>query len=405
MSADTPDAPDRPAFRSPEWLAEHAFDVLSFYYPDCIDEERGGYYHQFSDRDGTLYERDAKHLVGTCRYVYNFGVGALLDGPDWCLDAAAHGVEFLMDAHVDDDYGGFTWLLDGREVADGTKYCYGHAFAVLALATAARAGVDGAESHLADAIDVVDERFWEDDHGLCAVEATRDWEFAPYRGQNANMHTCEAMLAAYEATGDEAHLDRAARIADAIARRFPDRGDGLVWEHYREDWTHDWSYNVDDRANFFRPWGYLAGHQVEWTKLLLLLARHRDEPWLLDRARDLFDRATAAAWDDERGGLYYTFDRDGEIVMDEKFYWVMAEGLAAAALLADRTGEGTYWDWYDRLWSYSWDTLVNRDLSIWYRLLDADNEPVAELDKTPRVKTDYHTVSACYEVTRAIGGE
>jgi hypothetical protein len=57
-------------------------------------DDRGGYIHQFSDRDGRVYDRDSKHLVGTCRYVFNFSVGALLDGPDWCLDAA-HEVEFL----------------------------------------------------------------------------------------------------------------------------------------------------------------------------------------------------------------------------------------------------------------------------------------------------------------------
>jgi hypothetical protein len=33
---------------------------------------------------------------------------------------------------------------------------------------------------------------------------------------------------------------------------------------------------------------------------------------------------------------------------DDKYFWVQAESLAAAALLASRTGEAKYWDWYDR---------------------------------------------------------
>lgn len=393
--------PEHPRYRDPDWLEDHVFDILSFYYPRCIDEERGGYYHQFSDYDGELYDPDAKHLVGTCRHVFDFSVGVLLDGPDWCREAAAHGVDFLTDAHHDDEHGGYLWILEGTDVADGRKFCYGHAFVVLALATAARAGIDGAQDHLEDAVGVIDEHFWEDEHGLCRSEATREWEFDSYRGQNANMHTCEAMIAAYEATGDEAHLDRAVRIADGIARRFPERADGFVWEHYHEDWTPDWEYNIDDKHDLFRPWGYLSGHQIEWAKLLSELDEHADEPWLADRARELFDRTVEIAWDDDRGGVYYSFDREGGIVADEKYYWVMAEGIGAAGVLGARTDE-SYWEWYDRLWAYADEHLVNDDLGIWYRLLDADNEPVPNMDLNPRVKTDYHTVGACYTVLRAL---
>ena len=58
-------------------------------------------------------------------------------------------------------------------------------------------------------------------------------DVSPYRGQNANMHSCEAMLAAFEATGEAKYLDR----ADAARRARHDRprrpqADGLVWEHY-----------------------------------------------------------------------------------------------------------------------------------------------------------------------------
>jgi len=394
-----------PEFRSTSWLKDHVFEILEFYYPECIDEERGGYVHQFSDLDGRIYDRDPKHLVGTCRFVFDFAVGELLDGPEWCHDAAAHGVEFLLDHHRDQVHGGFTWLLDGLDIVDGTKYCYGHAFALLALAMGAKAGVSRAQEHLDGVYDVIDRRFWEDEHGLCRSEFSRDWEeLSAYRGQNGNMHTCEAMLAAYEATGEGRYLDRADTIATTIARDFVGRSDGLVWEHYTAEWELDWEYNVDAKTDLFRPWGFLAGHQLEWTKLLLVLERHRTEEWLLERARGLFDRTVGVAWDDEteNGGLIYTFDRDGNVVDDDRYYWVLAEALAAAALLARRTGDERYWEWYDRLWEYSWDHLVNHDLGIWYRVLSADNDPYPEMDNDVRVKTDYHTIGACYEIIRAL---
>ena len=76
---------------------------------------------------------------------------------------------------------------------------------------------------------------------------------AAYRGQNANMHMCEAMLAAYEATGEDQYLDRAELLAQRICIDLADQSDGLIWEHYRSDWTHDWDYNRDDPQNLFNP--------------------------------------------------------------------------------------------------------------------------------------------------------
>ena len=46
-----------------------------------------------------------------------------------------------------------------------------------------------------------------------------DWSaLSPYRGQNANMHACEAMLAAYEATREPRYLERAATLAEHVTR-------------------------------------------------------------------------------------------------------------------------------------------------------------------------------------------
>ncbi|WP_440009459.1 AGE family epimerase/isomerase [Halomicrococcus sp. SG-WS-1] len=386
-------------FRDARWLRQHAGQLLNFYYPDCIDHTHGGYVAQLSDHDGHVYDGRTKHLVATCRLVYNFSVGELLDGPDWCRSAATHGLQFLLSEHRDEDSGGFAWLLDGRDVTDGTRSCYGHAFVLLALATATKADLPGAREEVDAVYDLVDEHFWEPDHDLCRSELDADWEpTSTYRGQNANMHVCEAMLAAYEATDDRRYLDRAYAIADALARRLADRGDGLVWEHYTDDWDLDWEYNRDEPDHLFRPWGYQPGHLLEWSKLLLMLDRHREEPWLCDRAERFFESAVENGWDDEYGGFYYTFDRDGEPIVTDKYYWKLAEGIAAAALLADRTGDDRYWEWYDRFWEYAWDNVVNRKYGNWFFKLTRDNDVHPDVDQSPAVTVGYHPLSACFEV-------
>ena len=92
-------------FRDERWLRQHALRVLNFYYLDCIDHRFGGYIAGLSDRDGHVYDGKTKHLVSTCRLAFDFSVGVLLDGPDWCRTAASHGVDFLLDEWRRDDGG------------------------------------------------------------------------------------------------------------------------------------------------------------------------------------------------------------------------------------------------------------------------------------------------------------
>jgi mannose/cellobiose epimerase-like protein (N-acyl-D-glucosamine 2-epimerase family) len=129
----------------------------------------------------------------------------------------------------------------------------------------------------------------------------------------------------------------------------------------------------------------------------------------LPRARELFAAAVGSAWDAEHGGLFYGLapDRvegtnDRFVVCDsDKYFWVQAESLAAAALLAVRTGEAVYWDWYERLWAYCWQHFVDHEYGAWYRILGPDNRKLSD-EKSPAGKTDYHTMGACYEVMTAL---
>jgi mannose/cellobiose epimerase-like protein (N-acyl-D-glucosamine 2-epimerase family) len=392
-----------PDFRSRDFLLGHIRHTLAFYHPRCIDPS-GGFYHFFKD-DGSVYDAHSRHLVSSTRMVFNYAMAWRQFGETAHKEALLHGLRFLREVHRDPASGGYTWLLrwqDGQKtVLDGTNHCYGLAFVVLAYAHAAMAGVDEARAWLAETWDVMEQRFWEPQAGLYADEATPDWQLSPYRGQNANMHSCEAMLAAYEATCEQRYLQRATTLAESITRRQAALANDLVWEHYHADWSVDWDYNKHDKSNIFRPWGYQPGHLTEWAKLLLILERHQPSDWLLPRAEQLFDAAMKHAWDAEHGGLVYGFAPDGSVCDGDKYFWVQAESLAAAALLAARTGKPQYWDSYHKLWAYSWEHLVDHVHGAWYRILSRDNRSYSD-EKSPAGKVDYHTMGACYEVLNVI---
>ena len=215
------------------------------------------------------------------------------------------------------------------------------------------------------------------------------------------MHMCEAMLAAYEATEEVRYLDRAETLANRICNILAEHADGLIWEHYRTDWTHDWNYNRDDPKNLFRPFGYLPGHFAEWSKLLLILNRHRPADWLTPKAASLFEAAMDAAWVPETGAINYTFDPDGTILDSDQYYWVFSESIAAAALLALETSNAGFWKWYDRIWVYEHENFVDHEYGGWYRVLDLAGNRYSD-EKSPAAKTDYHPLAACYEVLEAL---
>jgi mannose/cellobiose epimerase-like protein (N-acyl-D-glucosamine 2-epimerase family) len=397
-----------PDFRSPEFLRGHISRTLDFYQPRCVDPS-GGFFHHFKD-DGRVYDASSRHLVSSTRFIFNHAMGARHAGRKGYVERVRHGLRFLDHAHALPG-GGHAWTLkwDGHraEITDATLHAYGQAFVLLAHAHALMAGVAEAEGGLRATIAFMESRFWLPEHGLYADEISPEGVLQPYRGQNANMHACEAMLAAHEATGDTWCLQRALTLAESVTQRLAAQASGLVWEHHHPDWSPDWGYNRDDKTNIFRPWGHQTGHLTEWTKLLLQLAdrlptAQRPE-WLMPTARHFFDTAMARGWDEAHGGLVYGFAPDGSVCDADKYFWVQAESLAAAAGLALRTGLGRYWDWYDRIWAYSWAHMIDHRYGAWFRTLTPDNRAYSD-DKSPAGKTDYHTMGACWDVLRFMAG-
>ncbi|MDP3785889.1 MAG: AGE family epimerase/isomerase, partial [Undibacterium sp.] len=357
--------------------------------------------------DGTVYDKASRHLVSSTRFVFNYAMAFRhFQEPEY-LEQVKHGVAFLRDAHRNPNTGAYAWQLQWqggeKHITDGNNHCYGLAFVLLAYAHALMAGMTEARAYLDETVALMEDKFWQPEFDLYADQASEDWQTRePYRGQNANMHSCEAMIGAYQATGDIALLQRAEMIAFSITQRQATQADGLIWEHYDIDWKIDWNYNLDDKANLFRPWGFQPGHFTEWAKLLVLLDGYKehlqsDGAWLLPTAEKLFSTALEISWDSVNGGICYGFGPDMQVCDGDKYFWVQAESLAAAACLAQATGKPSYWDWYEKICRYSWTHFVDHEHGAWYRILSQDNRKLSD-EKSPAGKTDYHTMGACYEV-------
>ena len=166
--------------------------------------------------------------------VHCFAIAHLLGlpGADRIVD---HGMAFLWERMRDGEHGGYFWGVDDEKPTDPTKQAYGHAFVLLAASSAMCVGHPDAPRLLADVTQVIEDRFWDKAAGATTEEYNRDWSpMGTYRGQNSNMHLTEALMAAFEATGERGYLDKAESIASLIIDRHARNEGWRVAEHFTE---------------------------------------------------------------------------------------------------------------------------------------------------------------------------
>lgn len=374
---------NRPAHA--RWLEAETDRLLDF--ARASRRPAGGF--GWLDTRGRLDPAHPVHLWITCRMTHVFALGTLLGRPG-CRPLVGHGVAALTGMLHDDEHGGWFASADDDGPVSTAKEAYGHAFVVLGASSAVLAGADGADALLAQALQVVDERFWRDDDGMVADSYDRAWTAAdPYRGVNANMHLVEALLAAADVTADPGRLDQALRVAEKVVG-FARTTGWMIPEHFDTAWHPLLEYNAQTPADQFRPYGVTVGHGLEWSRLLVHLEAALDAAaapgteggragapaWLREAARGLFAAAATHGWAvDGHPGFVYTHGWDGVPVVRERMHWVVAEAVGAAATLARVTGEPEYGARYETWWDYVATDVLDREGGSWWHELDPQGRP------------------------------
>ena len=389
-----PSALTLPDFSRAEFLRSHIASILAFYEPTVVDP-RGGFFHYLRD-DGSVYEREHRHLVSATRWVFNASMAYRETGrplfKDWAEHALTHLKSFELPSGLS------AWTLSGKSIDDATAMAYGQAFVLLAWSHAKQIGLAD-DRDVATVYERMNHAFYEPEHRAYADEITPEGVRITYRGQNANMHMCEACLAAYEATKQPEYLYRAQSLIEKFAFELAEAAGGLVWEHYTEDWAIDWDYNRDNPGNIFKPWGFQTGHQTEWAKLLLIANEYAPSVRYVARAEALHQAAMAHGWDQQNGGLIYGFDPQLQPCDTDKYFWVQAESFASAWRLWKLTGDAAYKRHYLDIWAWAWRHLVDHKYGAWFRVVGANGSKLEDT-KSPAGKVDYHTMGACWDVLR-----
>lgn len=393
MTIDAPRFVHRPAHRL--WLLSQARTLFDMFQYRALNP-RGGFFaldvtgHPIPAVDPA--QGVERPLHATTRMVHCFSIAHLmgLPGADRMID---HGMDFIWSRHRDRTHGGYFWAVNDVAATDSTKQAYGHGFVLLAASSAKVAGHPDADRLLADISEVLDTRFWEPVPGATSEEYAADWsKISDYRGQNSNMHLTEALMAAFEATGDALYLSRAESIAGLIINRHARAEGWRVAEHFDSDWTVDRDYAG---SPMFRPSGTTPGHALEWSRLLVQLWElgGRAHAWMLEASKALFRRSVTDGWEPTKGGFYYTIGWDGEPSRPDRYWWPAAEAIGAAAMLASVDPDPFYEEWYRRVWSFVTNHFIDHEHGGWIPELDSDLKPIVNVFVG---KPDlYHSVQAC----------
>lgn len=316
----------------------------------------------------------------------------MMGGVEGSESLAAAALAALLGPFFDATHGGWLPYVDPRPSSgEAPKGCYEHMFVLLAANTAWQAGLPGAGALRERAEEVVLDKFWDDNAGMCVDSWSCDWSVrSEYRGLNSTMHGVEAMLA----HGGE-WIERALRVC----LRVTEVARGNHWrlpEHYDENWRPLLEANRDQPNDPFKPFGATVGHALEWSRLLLDLEAELGSdapPELLEAALELYGAAVRDGWHvDGHPGFVYTTDWSGAPIVRERMHWVMAEAIAAASTLFRRTNDNRFESDYRQWWSYTDTYLVDRERGSWHHELDSRNRPASSV--WPGKPDLYHAVQA-----------
>ncbi|MDQ8203185.1 AGE family epimerase/isomerase [Pelagicoccus sp. SDUM812003] len=404
--------------------------ILEAWYPRAVDEEKGGYFSDFA-HDWERKGPQDKFLVSQARHLWTSSRAASHTGDARYLEIARHGLEFLRLVAWDSKQGGFHERLSrsGELRESPGKTAYGNAFAIYALATYYEASGDASALDLAkEAFLWLDRAAWDSEYGGYVDKLQRDGSWAEnvnakdlesLRGRiglkdyNSSIHILEAFTALYRVWPDPHLKGRTAAMLRIVRDRFF-QDPGYLRLYYFRDWTPV-SFREMGREYVLNHlyWDHVSwGHDVE-SAFLLLEAAHalygELDPVTLGRAKALVDHGLATGWDETLGGLWeggYYFEEGGdcEVVMEDKVWWIAAEGLNAFLMMSQLfPQEEQYRQAFEKQWRYIDRYLIDHENGGWYQRGSDSNPEVRSWPKSQIWKANYHDARAylnCIQMLR-----
>jgi mannose/cellobiose epimerase-like protein (N-acyl-D-glucosamine 2-epimerase family) len=361
-------------------ITEHSLPLWS---REGWDPVTGGFVERL-DLEGRADRAAPRRVRVQARQIYCFAKAADLGWYPQGRAIAMNGLDYLLaKAKGPDGRAGFVHLLDADgSVRDPMRDAYDQAFVLLALSTVYQLSRDAQVRAELDSLMAFIDGDLRSPHGgfVEGVPATLP------RRQNPQMHLFEAMIAAFDATGDPAFQDRAGALYGLFVTNLYDPQRQVLGEYFEEDWSK------------IEPVSVEPGHQAEWVWLLKGFERITGCPTGRHRSQLL---ASALRYrDDVTGCLLDEGDAEGNVRKFTRRCWPQTE-IAKAWIAQAEAGEpGAADEARNALVRMYRHYLRHPVLGAWYDQFDRGNQSLVD---TIPASSFYHVLCAVAEADRVLG--
>ena len=370
---------DHSRFR--EWLVA---ETLPIWLDKGCDRRDGGF-HEKLNFDLTPITNEGKRVMVQARQCYVFAVfaGELPEAPS----AAASGFDFLLSYGAHPEGGWRHRVARDGSPQDDSRDLYDQAFVLFAAAWMYAAfGRKDALSAAKETLEYLDARRAHPSGGYSEnILPGGDLAEGPRR-QNPHMHLFEAVLALFEATGDDTYLARAEALFDLARTKF------IVDGTLREYFTDGLDPIKGTMGKIVEP-----GHHMEWVWLLHRYAALTDDRRAVESATGLYNFALDHGYNATSGGLLDEVTSIGAVHRDSRRLWPQTEALKGHLVRLEHADCGTVASridaGLDSLWRHhlvvgggNWHEHIRADGTNFYGSLPASSLyhlsfAVAELDR------------------------
>jgi mannobiose 2-epimerase len=372
-------------------------NILPFHEQYSIDLGQGGFYGRV-DNDRTIHMDSPKGLVQYSRLLWSYAHAYRAYREPVYLRLAQRAYEFLLDHFLDEQYGGFFWLVDaqGRPL-EKQKMIYGQAFAIYgfseySLATGEKKSLDTAVALFGTLEqNAVDPRY-----GGYFDVFQQDWLFTEainvdetaeptVKSMNTHLHMLEAYTNLLRAWESPQLRDRLHALIRIMLEHIIDQKSGQMELHFSAEWK-----SLTDHVSY--------GHDIEASWLLVEAAELLGDEKLLAEVVQLALYMAQVVYDE---GLNSDGSLRDEGQSDDRTWWVQTEAMVGFLNAYQLNGKQHFLQASLGCWQYGQEALLDRRYGEWIWGLDTNGSPIPR-EKAGLWKAPYHNGRACMEIKRRI---
>ena len=380
-------------------------DVLSKFYPACMDRPYGGFLSEFQ-YDWSYGDLDSEKLiVSQARHVYTACLAAqLYPDEEMYPEIAHHGYRFLRDKMRDRLFGGYHFYVsrDGW-LKHPHKCTYGHSFVILALAYYYElTGNAEAKAFAAELFGYLDSHAHDDVYlgyfpwlGLTGEVIDK----TPYvKDLDTSLHLLEAFAVLYRVAPNIPNLrTRLEEMVTIFTEKIMTPA-GFQQQCFTREWTTYPDYPEDAVNDDIKHNRIAYGFDFEigvvlWDALEAL--GWTGNPTLMEKMKKTVDFSLDNKGFNVGGGIPMigTYQEDETVVVQnpDEVWWAQAEGLQTLLLMSELYPEDPH-DYFDKFvtqWTHIQIHFLDPVYGGWYEWKDATADPKGHM-----YFVAYHTARA-----------